>query len=560
MSEKTILRLHANGDFETIDTPLIEGEEYSFSADYIKVPMIVTLREEVNLFKPEESVPGYINENNGQIYTGYEYDRASGFIPVKKGQTIKVESSYKDIRNDRPWVCLCFYDTNKSYVSTLFARHGLYSGASEGTYSNIFNIPEGVHYIRFSTNLYTHPTTQVTIIIKENSGIPLPYWVKDTGNPVSFFPEGVVIKGEILGSKKQETIIFIDNFNRVSLNDLGSGWVSARGTWTIENNKAKSVASSSIALCTTPHGDNVSISAEVTRYLSESIVFRAKDENNHLYAQFDGEKLKLKNLVNGSSTTLKTYEMDSQINRTYKLRVELRGTEIKLFVDDVLRMTHETDFYLSEQLCGLQSWTGDSVKGRFDNFEVKTLSNKPEHPVYPTELLFYDNFNRDNSSSLGGDWKVINGRYNVETGLAKPKATWSETNTVIVDVGESNNLRVSSMITPFKEEALLIRYLDANNYIRVVNGSGRVDVTCKINGTEKRYGSINTAVAGPRKITTELIGNSIKIFVNDVFWYTVYNDDFLINSNKFGLYAWSDSGILETIGSFDDFVVEKIIL
>lgn len=182
--------------------------------------------------------------------------------------------------------------------------------------------------------------------------------------------------GAELGIPDTPIILFRDDFNRADSNTLGDNWTLGRGSFAIENNMAKATAGanvSSTAFCTFRHGDNVSITADIRRNLSESLIFRATDAFNTVFAHLEGGDLKLKQTINSTTTTLKVAYINTNSTAIYRVRVELRGPEIKVYVNDTLHITHILNANLNNTLCGIHSWSSSATNGRFDSFIVETL-------------------------------------------------------------------------------------------------------------------------------------------------------------------------------------------
>ena len=399
MSEKTILKLYpANGNFETVNTQLIQSGitgNYKFVENEITVPKIIEYppsSELRNYFIEKTSVFGYLNQSGVLAGPSSEKERTSDYINVSGWDVATIRIHYYNIHNNYdPWIGIYTYNANKGFISTpVYAYH--YADNKE-FFLYEYKLPVNVAFIRVCSTQYDLPGTTVKISVERGettntkhylSYEDMPSWVQDTGQPISFFSQGVVIKGDLIHTETgqepepepeppESDILFRDDFNRPDSITLGENWINGRGSWGIENGMVKPTTWDSIALCVHHHGDNVSISADVKRVRSDGVIFRGMDSNNHLYVQFENADFKLKSVTNRVVTTLKTYNLNSVINQTYRVRIELRGTKIKVFVDDVLVIAHETDAYLNYTLSGFQSWSSDGNNGRFDNFEIKRL-------------------------------------------------------------------------------------------------------------------------------------------------------------------------------------------
>jgi hypothetical protein len=392
---RTVLKLYENGDLETIDMELITNSSTNGQSD--------GNNQRSNLFDYSKTVEGYLDINGKVVPTRtLEVNRVSDYIRVRTGENYTFNGNW-DI--DIAYIIYCqiaLYDNNYNFISTHEIHYG---GSDENNFTHDWICPSNVANIRLDALFFTGQnafnieiigtdlsqqegtsgsipfsisvnTITVPTIIEYGKFAPLdlPSWVVDTKNPISFFPQGVVIKGNLIESN---SVIFSDDFNRDNSNTLGTSWRVVNGSYAIVDNQAKATGGSgvnSVIYAVKPHDDYVSISADIKPIISESIVFRGIDFNNYFHAQFEGGILVLKLKVNAVTSVLRNVNYGAQNLYTYNVRVELRGPEIKVFVNNELEITHTSNVFLENRLCGIQSWSSNGIVGTFDNFEIKRIT------------------------------------------------------------------------------------------------------------------------------------------------------------------------------------------
>jgi hypothetical protein len=386
MSEKTILKLHANGDFEPIDTNIVQSEiagNYSFKGNEIIVPTIIEYPPTGyrNYFVEKTSVKGHITDN-GSVVPPQEDERTSDFIDVKGWDMVTVRIRYKNMTGVYwAWGGIYLYDDNKNYLSTYMDE---YLGATTGDHLFEIKLTPNVAYLRLYTTYYDTANVEVKISVERGNTAntkhylapeDMPSWVVDTGNPISIFPEGIVIKGDLI---LPTLSLFSDNFNRADSDTLGGGWTVEEGGFSIVNGTAKGTISNqnNTAFVDVGESDNLSISCRISPFKSEAILLRCVDVNNYILAIHELGVLHIRIKKNGATSTFRSYAVNGTSHTT---RVELRGTEIKVFNNGVLLMTYTTDEFLTATKFGFKSWTDSIIVsntvsiGHFDEFTVSRL-------------------------------------------------------------------------------------------------------------------------------------------------------------------------------------------
>ena len=384
MSEKTILRLHANGDVETF----------------------VPLYQDKNLYVIRDSEPGQLNSRNSQIIPQSNGTRTSDFIPVEPNEIYTI-SVYWSQQSSYKWVMYHCYDINYEFL-----YYGQLDNYPNLEFVNQIPIPSDVVYLRVSAtqlenddckiqlekgnvvtpyfpsftdrglnNLNPYSFNKKEILIPKiveyppnREDLDLPTWAKDTGNPISIFPEGIVIKGNLI--EKQE-IIFYDDFNRPNTSSgLGGNWLITSGDYHIQNNTAQptNLAINNIAVVDVGTQNNISIELGViVPNVSESLIFRYQDDANYLQVIFELNDIHVRKRENGVNTNLYSKTYGTIWRTSYKMKVELRGTEIKVFINDILEITTDSNYLLNTTKCGMKAWSYNEHIGWFDNFEVRRL-------------------------------------------------------------------------------------------------------------------------------------------------------------------------------------------
>ena len=216
MSETTILKMYDNGDLETFVPIQQASRSYSFKRDSINVPRIIEYPPQGyrNYFIEKTSVEGYISGVTGNIQPPEEYERVSDFISIYGWESFVVRVEFKNLQsNSNTWLGISQFTGDRGFISFYIDDFVLESGyVGDAVIEYYFPIWEedAVEFIRVSVNYYDDPLVDVKVSI-ENGTVAtqkhylapedMPIWAIDTGNPVSIFPEGIVIKGDLIESQ-----------------------------------------------------------------------------------------------------------------------------------------------------------------------------------------------------------------------------------------------------------------------------------------------------------------------------------------------------------------------
>lgn len=210
---KTILKLYENGNFETVDAPLVQSEivgNYSFNENSITVPKIIEYppANYRNYFIEKTSEPGFI-DGSGYVQASHEHDRVSDYIDISDWEYSMTIVRFNGMTGDyRAWVCISHFDENKNWIWDTHDEYHSLEGQTGDIVVRIDSLAD-VSFMRVSVNYYDNPITDVKISVeKDTEGTDkhylapedLPEWVVDTGQPISIFKEGIVIKGNLIQS------------------------------------------------------------------------------------------------------------------------------------------------------------------------------------------------------------------------------------------------------------------------------------------------------------------------------------------------------------------------
>jgi len=210
---KVIAKLHANGNFETVGVQLVQdGNSYSFAENVITVPKIIEYPPVGyrNYFIEKDSVIGFLSMSTGEPTTGVAFDsRTSDFINVLGWGLATIRIEFNNMNSDYvARVGVYLYDTDRNYYDYLFDE---ILSVSDGNHVFEFQaqIRQGVQFVRVCANYYDKAGTNVRISVEKGTVATqkhylafedMPSWVVDTGQPISIFKEGIVIKGDLIQS------------------------------------------------------------------------------------------------------------------------------------------------------------------------------------------------------------------------------------------------------------------------------------------------------------------------------------------------------------------------
>lgn len=111
------------------------------------------------------------------------------------------------------------------------------------------------------------------------------------------------------------------------------------------------------------------------------IIFRAENENNYYRVVLTSlyKSLEIDKIENGAKEVLASLSENYNINTWYKLKIIFFEKNIKVYVDDVLKLNVDDPTFLSANKIGF--WR-DGAGGEFDNLVVKSLSGQIESKTF----------------------------------------------------------------------------------------------------------------------------------------------------------------------------------
>ncbi|MBN1126571.1 MAG: DUF1080 domain-containing protein, partial [Sedimentisphaerales bacterium] len=300
-------------------------------------------------------------------------------------------------------------------------------------------------------------------------------------------------------------------------------------------------------------------------------MFRVQDENN--YYRFSWNNLagysRLIKVVNGTASQLASRPEGFVLNRDYQIKVVSSGSELRVYVDNVLWLS-ATDATFDSGTIGLYCW-GNAPGTFFDNVLVTEVQN--EEPVQQTTPDLTDEFADgdladwivvDQGDQLGpSDWSVSNGVLSQTTHIYSAPTSPSTLHKPGTFVKYANgrgwaDYQVACTLRSagINDCGVMFRVQDDNNYyrfswnqqvgysrlIRVINGTA----TLLASHTKGFYVNQNY------EIRIVAAGSQISVYVNDVLWLSASDSTFDMGS--IGLYCWGNAP-----GTFfDNIVVQEI--
>lgn len=174
--------------------------------------------------------------------------------------------------------------------------------------------------------------------------------------------------------------IFRDDFNRADANTLGSNWATYQGEFYIRDNTARSVRAVEIGSSNAVYSssivnvgtqNNISIEANLYTIDGEGFLFRHVNDENYFRLMIEYGKVELLMKENDVNTVIA--QQDVEQGRNCTLKVELQGNSIRVFIDNVQVLTHESDKHLTATHCGIRTWSTGTTNGHFENFVVKQI-------------------------------------------------------------------------------------------------------------------------------------------------------------------------------------------
>lgn len=205
------------------------------------------------------------------------------------------------------------------------------------------------------------------------------------------------VKAETSGTATGAEEMLYDNFE--DGDDLTPLWTKAAGAFIVDNDLSRPAGEQKVYrhASNTDTGIAVSGDASWTDYTYEcmvniksvgtgtalaSILARYRDVNNFYTFKLNqtANKVELHKIVNGSWSFLDEAEFTVNTNQWYKLKIELKGTSIKCYVDGTLYID-TTDGSLSSGKVGMRTLMAET---NFDDVLVRSIDLTPTPAPAPT--------------------------------------------------------------------------------------------------------------------------------------------------------------------------------
>lgn len=223
------------------------------------------------------------------------------------------------------------------------------------------------------------------------------------------------------------TNAIFDNFNRSDGDSLGSNWTEVSGDMDIASNKFSS-ANSGYALWTGEWpGAGANYFMEAVANLGGSVggvhmIARYVDSSNYYYVHLNtfSQTIYLRKKVAGSDTDLGTFNGGYSNGNNYRVRFELNGTSLKVFVDGTQRISVTDSTFTARGQVGLGADSGSKTWDDFwvySQFAFSGWSYSGDNPTSTREtykrlkiLTIHDNsvFGESALQSLDSDGFTLN--------------------------------------------------------------------------------------------------------------------------------------------------------
>lgn len=175
--------------------------------------------------------------------------------------------------------------------------------------------------------------------------------------------------------------IFFDDFNRADNTSLGANWSEVAGDLEIISNTVQNrTAVEAVATYTgtiTPSDYSVSTIAQTVTGTSNNagIIGRYVDINNFYYLRIlQGTGFQLFKKVGGATTQLgSTYSTTITNGVPHTIKLEMIGSTINGYYDDVLRITVTDTAFASAGKAGIRINNGLANSGQVDDFSIDEI-------------------------------------------------------------------------------------------------------------------------------------------------------------------------------------------
>lgn len=186
-------------------------------------------------------------------------------------------------------------------------------------------------------------------------------------------------------SDSQMSIVFSDNFNRADNSDIGATWTELTNDVQIKDNHLSNVTGTSGQTIIAHTTDTISVAdytveadlRTANANMVPAVLARLVDSTHYYFARIEGGGNVSLFLQNGGATQLATTEQGTTVNTTYRLKLSVRGSTLKVYLNNALVIT-TTDGTLTEAgKAGIRTFVGSELDPdtiQWDNFQVKKFN------------------------------------------------------------------------------------------------------------------------------------------------------------------------------------------
>lgn len=309
---------------------------------------------------------------------------------------LQLISSYRDVPECAFWLPEGIYDVQVNLK-------GFFNSSTPHFHSQSVKLTDGINVYATSTisiggyaNEEKAHEPLVAIIKVPEGGRRLYIQAKHTGSPtigtsivkkfkVKINP--VIRKGNLWMPKRNIVASFafddfgrVDNATSLGTTTTGQTWQATNHVFGIQSNQAyiPSTTGWGFALVDTESAYDFAMECDMTWATSNTgaLIFRSDGTDSNMWSVSlanDG-RFYLKRKVNGSEVS-KYISSDIALvdSTTYKVKVECRGTNIKLYLDGVLKVTISDSALIKNTHAGIAAFASATPKIKWDNFNVRTL-------------------------------------------------------------------------------------------------------------------------------------------------------------------------------------------
>lgn len=238
------------------------------------------------------------------------------------------------------------------------------------------------------------------------------------------------------------------------------------------------------------------------------VVARYTDPSNYYYVTLrNNNTVLLRRMVNGVFTTLDSAPLPITLNRTYRVRLEVIGTRLRLFVDNQL-LAEADDSALTHGQAGVMMY---KMRADYDNILV---SANPQTPL--VTYRFGGEYDSRDSWEILGTWTETNGMY-AQSDLAS--GTRAITGVTTGDQIVHARMRRTSSAGSNNWFGLATRYRDAGNYYYfTMRNDNTISLRKLVNGAIVELDTAPFTVAGNTwyRARFEAVGSQLRVYINDV--------------------------------------------